>query len=204
VTAIEGETPPPATRRVVRTERRQGPFRAGVILCVAGLAALVAGGLLLTGTQAAEVLGATGRAEVGSPITFDAEARRYALVYVRGELDSEQFIERAVTNLTCTVTAEDGSTQTVRGSRQTTASETEFGSSIGSFDAVAGRTEVLCTWIQDPGGLLQNYAVAPQRTAAEIASYVLLGLGVLLGVIGAVLLVIGIRGRAVIERRPVA
>jgi hypothetical protein len=195
---------PTATRRVVRNERRQGPLRAGLVLCVVGLGSLVGGGLLLTGTQAAEVLAATGRAEVGSPITFDAEARRYALVFIRGEADTEQFIERAVTNLTCAVTAEDGSTQTVKGSRQANADETSFGASIGSFDAAAGRTEVLCTWIRDPGGILQNYAVAPERTAAKIASYVLLGLGVLLGIIGAVLLIIGFRGRTVIERKSIA
>ena len=159
--------------------------------------------MLLTGTQAAEVLAASGRAAVGSPISFDAEARTYALIFIRGELDTEQFIDRAITNLTCTVTAEDGSTQTVRGSQQATATETAAGASIGTFDAKAGRTVVLCTWIQDPGGVLQNYAVAPERTAAKVASYILVGLGILLGLAGAVMVVVGIRGRAVVERRPV-
>lgn len=195
--------PEARTKRVVRTERRQGPLRWGVAAVVAGIGLLVAGVVLGFGISAAELVGASGRAKVGDPVTFDAEAGDYAIVFVRGELDSEQLRDRAVGNLWCTAELADGSQRMIDGSDQAVYSVTELGTSVGTFTAVAGTTEVLCDWERDPGGILQNYVVAEQRTTAKIAVWVLLGAAILIGSLGGWLVAIGVRGRPVIERVPV-
>ena len=187
----------PRTKRVVRTERRDRPFKIGLWLTGVGVAMFVVGVLLFTILSGAEVLAAVDRAEVGTPITFDAEARTYRVVFIRGEIEELNF--RAVSNMRCDVITADGASATVDGSSQAVASESEFGSSVGTFDAVAGPTTVACDFVRDPGGLLQNYAVAPERTGAKIAAYVLLGLGSVVTMIGVRFVITGLRGRSVVE-----
>lgn len=189
----------PRTKRVVRTERRERPFKIGLWLAGVGVALFIAGMLLFTVLGAAEILGAVDRAAVGTPITFEAEDRTYAVVFIRGELDESNYRERAVANMRCDVTTADGASLTVDGSSQAVASETDFGSSVGTFDAVAGPTTVRCDFVRDPGGLLQNYAVAPERQGAKIASWVLLGLGALVTLVGVGFVITGVRGQSVIE-----
>jgi len=191
----------PRTKRVVRTERRDRPFKIGVWLTGAGVAMFAVGVLLFTVLGGAEVLGAVDRAEVGTPITFDAEDRTYVVVFIRGEF--QEFNFRAVSNMRCDVTTADGASVTVDGSSQAVASESDFGSSVGTFDAVAGPTTVACDFVRDPGGLLQNYAVAPERKGAKIAAYVLVGLGSVVTMIGVRFVITGLRGRSVVEHVPI-
>ncbi len=191
------------TRRVVRTESRRRPLRIGIALGVIGVGLFAAGVITLSATENAEVLGAVDRVAVGSPITYEAEARSYSLVFLRAELDTEAFRRRAVANLRCEVELADGSTALVEGRRQAVYSEFALGSSIGTFDAPSGPTTVRCDFVRNPGGILQNYAVAPNRQAVKIVGWVLSGVGALLSMIGISLVVIGVRGRPVIERVPV-
>jgi hypothetical protein len=149
-----------------------------------------------------EVAAPVGRAEVGDTIEFAAEARSYSLVFIRGELDTEEYRDRAVAALECVVGLSDGTTIEVLGRRQLASSTSSFGSSIGDFDAVAGSTRVTCTFTRDPGGVVQNYAVAPNRAGAKIASWVLLGVGGVIAVVGVWLIVVGLRGRAVMDSMP--
>jgi hypothetical protein len=142
-------------------------------------------------------------AEVGTPITFDAEDRSYVVVFIRGEFDDAFYREKAVANMRCDVTSADGVSVTVDGSSQGVASDTDFGSSVGTFDAVAGPTTVACAFVRDPGGLLQNYAVAPERKGAKIAAYVLVGLGSVVTMIGVRFVITGLRGRSVVEHVPI-
>jgi hypothetical protein len=192
-----------ATRRVVVTERRERPLRVGIILAVLGVLCFLGGILTSVVVDNAEVLVAIDRAEVGSPISFDAENRSYSLVYIRGELDTEDYRDRAVANLECVITDASGGVQTVEGRSQAVYSTSTLGSSIGTFDAVAGPTTVLCEFIRDPGGFLQNYALAPNRAAAKIVAWVVMGLGVFVGTIGGLLIGVGMRGRVVVTRVPV-
>jgi len=193
----------PRTKRVVRTQRRDRPFKIGLWVTGAGALLFVAGALLFVVLSGAEVLGAIDRAQVGNPITFDAENRTYVVVYIRGEFDELNNREKAVANMRCDITRADGTSVTVDGSSQTVASESDFGSSVGTFDAVAGPTTVACDFVRDPGGLLQNYAVAPERQGARIFSYVLLALGALVTLVGVRFIITGLRGESVIEHVPI-
>lgn len=193
----------PRTKRVVRTERRDRPFKIGLWVTGTGVMIFVAGVLLFTVLAGAEVLGAVDRAQVGNPITFDAEDRTYVVVFIRGEFDESNYREKAVANMRCDVTTADGASVTVDGSSQTVKSESDFGSSVGSFDAVAGPTTVDCDFVRDPGGLLQNYAVAPKRQGAQIVSWVLLGLGALVTLVGVRFIITGLRGQSVVEHVPI-
>lgn len=140
---------------------------------------------------------------MGSPITFEAEHRAYAVVFLRGELDTSNFRQKAVANMRCDVTTADGASVTVDGSSQNEASENEFGSSVGTFDAVAGPTTVACNFVRDPGGIFENYAVAPERRGAKILSWVLVGFGVVVMLVGIRFVVTGLRGRSVVEHVPI-
>lgn len=193
----------PRTKRVVRTERRERPFKIGLWLTGVGAMTFMVGALLFVILGGAEVLAAVDRAEVGTPITFDAEDRTYVVVFIRGEFDDAFYREKAVANMRCDVTTADGVSVTVDGSTQGVASETDFGSSVGTFDAVAGPTTVACAFVRDPGGLLQNYAVAPERKGAKIAAYVLVGLGSVVTMIGVRFVITGLRGRSVVEHVPI-
>lgn len=132
---------------------------------------------------------------------LDAEDRTYVVVFIRGEIEKLNF--RAVSNMRCDVTTADGASVTVDGNSQAVPSESEFDSSVGTFDAVAGPTTVACDFVRDPGGLLQNYAVAPERKGAKIASYVLVGLGSVVTMIGIRFVITGLRGRSVVEHVPI-
>lgn len=201
-----GTAPPTSgvpTRRVVVTERRTRPLRAGIVLAALGVLCFLGGVLTTVVVENAEVLAAVDRAEVGNPIRFDAEARSYSLVFIRGEIDTEEFRSRAVSALECTITDAAGATQVVEGSRQAVFSQSALGSSIGTFDATGGPTVVVCEFRRDPGGILQNYAVAENHATTKIVSWVAIALGAILGTIGGVLVGIGLRGRAVVTRVPV-
>ena len=192
---------PGQTRRVVRSEHRQRPLRAGIACAVLGLALVIGGAVMFSVLHATQVLASIADADMGEAITFEAESKSYALVLIRGEINDENVVSRLVANTTCTVTASDGSTRTVRGSRQFESTQSDFGASIGSFDVPSGTTEVRCVG-EGSRNIFDRYAVAPERLAARIVSYVLIGLGIVLGLVGAWLIKIGWRGQTVVERVP--
>jgi hypothetical protein len=193
---------PPRTKRVVRTERRQRPLRAGIVASVAGLGAIVGGAVMFSAVQASQVLSPIADADVGDTLTFEADGGSYALVLKRGEISDENVVSRLVSDTTCTVVASDATTRTVDGSRQFSSSQTDFGASIGTFSAPKGTTKVTCV---GEGSRLafDRYAVAPERTTAQIIAFVILGVGLLAAAAGAWLIVVGLRGRSIVERVPV-
>ena len=192
---------PSATRRVVRTERRERPYRAGIALEVVGILTIVGGALLSTALSGTEVLAASGRARVGAPIEFEADDRSYVIVMIRGETNSDGFIEESVASMDCTVTLADGTTIEPTRGVQLVAERSDFGSTIANFDAVAGPTTVLCDGSR--GQIINNYAVAPYRGTAKIVAWALVGLGIVAVVVGAWLMAVGLRGRPVVERVPI-
>lgn len=198
--AVGGE--PPRTRRVVRAEHKQPLLRNGIVCAAAGLAALIGGSLMFSALQAAQVLAPIADADVGDTLTFDGDDSNYAIVLKRGEISDENVVERLVRDTTCTVVASDGSTRTIEGSRQASASQTDFGASIGTFTAPDGPTQVTCT---GEGSRLafDRFAVAPERKAALYVAYGIIALGLILGFVGGLLIKRAWNGVSVIERVPV-
>lgn len=192
---------PAPTRRVVRAEHRQRPLRAGIVCVVLGLGLIIGGAVMFSVVQATQVLASIADADMGETITFEAESKSYSLILIRGEINDENVVDRLVANTTCTVTASDGTTRSVDGSSQFDSTQTDFGASIGSFDVPSGTTEVRCVG-EGSRNIFDRYAVAPERLAAKIVAYVLIGLGFVLGLVGIWLIKIGWRGKTVVERVP--
>lgn len=186
----------PVTRRVV-TQRRRRPLRVGIALVAAGIATTVLGGILLTGSQAAQVLAPADRAEVPDPLRFDAEARRYSVVLLPDAVGIP-FLADPVAQMTCTVTLSDDTEIELRGSRQGVRTDTSAGTSIGDFEAVAGPTRIDCGFTGDPETSRYYVAVAPQRRALERGAVIALATGIGAALVGVGLVIIGLRGRAVV------
>jgi hypothetical protein len=193
---------PSRTKRVVHTEHKQPLLRNGIICAAVGLAALIGGAVMFSALQAAQVLSPIADADVGDSLTFNADGDSYALVLKRGELSDENIVDRLVRDTTCTVTASDGSSRRVEGARQATSSQTDFGASIGTFTVPDGPTQVTCV---GEGSRLafDRYAVAYERKKAVYASYGIMALGLVLGLLGGWLIKRAWNGISVIERVPV-
>ena len=192
---------PPRTRRVVRTEHKQPLLRNGIICAALGLAAVIGGAVMFSALQAAQVLSPIADADVGDTLTFDGSDGSYAIVLKRGEISDENVVERLVGDTTCTVVASDGTTRTLDGSRQGTASQTDFGASVGTFTAPDGPTQVTCIGYGSRL-LFDRYAVAPERKRALYVSYGILAFGLVAGLLGGVLIKRAWNGTSVIERVP--
>lgn len=188
----------PVKRRVV-TQRRRRPFIAGIWLVAAGVAVTIVGSLLVLGNQAVQVLAAEDRASVSTPLRFEAEEGSYVVLLLPTTVGGGQISGDPVAQLTCDVALADGTTALLRGSRQATSIETSAGETVGSFDAVAGPTTVTCDFEGSPDTYGYLVAVAPQRNVLNVLGLVALVGGILAVLAGAVLIVIGVRGRAVIE-----
>lgn len=188
----------PIRRRVV-TQRRRRPFIAGIWLATAGVAVTIVGSLLLVGNQAMQVLAAEDRASVPSPLRFEAEEGSYVVLLLPTTVSGGTIAGDPVAQLTCDVALADGTTALLRGSRQSSSVETSAGETVGSFDAVAGPTTVTCDFTGSPDVFGYFVAVAPQRNVLNVVGVVALVSGILALVAGAAFIVIGVRGRAVIQ-----
>lgn len=193
-------TPAP-TRRIVR-ERRSGAVWAGVVLVVAAVVALGIGGLTLNAAQALEVATAEGRAVVGNEITFDAESGERYVILLAPEPGATDFVEERIARLKCEVTDESGTTTQLDTSSVSVRSTTSVGTIATTFTA-SGPVEVHCEWTS--GAPTRGiYSVARERGATRTTGYVLSGLGIIVGLAGAAALVVGFRGRQVIQAIPSA
>ncbi len=190
-----------APRRRIQTERRTRPFRWGIGSCAAGLILLVLGGLVLDATQAAQVIGATDRAEIPDELRFDAEARRYAIVLIRNPA-AFGVPGDPVAALSCAVTLADGTTDLVTGNRQAISLETDVGESVGVFDAIEGETTIACEFTNSANPELYFVAVAPDRASWAIAAFAMFVAGLVLIAVGIGLIIVGVRGRMVVVDAP--
>lgn len=187
--------PAPGRNRITQ-ERRLRPLVGGIVAAVLGLGVLVTGGSVLSANQAVQVLGAADRTEVPGLMSFDAEARSYAVIFLPHPLTEPAF--DPVVALVCDVTLADGSTKVVRGARQTVEVTGLGGTSVGSFDAVAGPTEVACRFGDRTAPSGYFVAVAPEREGVALVGYVLVGFGLAALGAGVVAIVVGVRGRTVV------
>jgi uncharacterized membrane protein len=188
-------------RRYVTTERRTRPLMAGAGLIAVGLIVLAIGAAILWGSQTVQVLGADGRAKLGAPLRFDADAREYSLVLLPNPLaPSDQ--DRALIRTDCSVTTSDGATRQLDVAHRAIRLETSLGRELTSFDAPAGATTARCAFSDSEPTTGYVYAVAPRHAKLVIGGLALFVVGVVLTLIGVALVVVGFRGRAVMHRVP--
>ncbi len=188
-------------RRYVTTERRTRPLMAGAGLIALGLIALAIGAAILWGSQTVQVLGADGRAKLGAPLRFHADARQYSLVLLPNPL-APRDQDRALIRTECSVTTSDGATRQLDVAHHSPGLDTTLGRELTSFDAQAGATTARCAFSDSGPTAGYVYAVAPRHEKLVIGGLVLTVVGVVLTLIGVVLVVIGFRGRAVMHRVP--
>ena len=185
-----------APRRHVTTERRRRPFWAGVGLCALGLVVLLVGAAVLWTTQTVQVLGAKARGEVGTPLRFDADPGDYSVVLLSNPLVRRDQ-DNAIVRIRCAVTTPDGARRRLD---TTSRLETTLGRELASFNTEAGAATVRCRWKDSASTEGYVYAVAPRHTTVEGVGTGLTAAGVLLALLGVPLIVIGVRGRAVMHR----
>jgi len=183
---------PPASIQVGKRKGRirWGVLVLGVLVAATGLVSVVVGAGFLLAEGAVNI--ADSEAEGRLPdadLSFDADDAQYD-VFLSGrsttEFDSE--------DVSCAITLANGEQQDVRGDQQAV-STSGATVSIGSFDAVAGATEVRCT-STDANETSRIY-LGRDRPWLERTGYVGLGVGLLLIVLGTGLILL-----AVFKRKP--
>ncbi len=175
-----------------RTRRKRGWVRVaiGVLLIVAGSAALVAGIVAAVGARDRIESDAVARGAPGEPLTFRAAAPGDYTVFLIGSFGDSTAVERAVGRTACLAAFDVGARQ-FSGSRQGFSITLGSASSIGHFDAPAGNVSVRC---DGPGS--GEIVVSPGRPGIGIAIAGIIG-GAVLGLSGLGLLIWGLIGRRV-------
>jgi hypothetical protein len=124
---------------------------------------------------------------------FEADDAEYEVfTFGRGSSGTE------AAGTTCDITLANGERQDIDGSRQAVSTEGTT-NSIGSFDAVEGPTEVVCR-SSATGGRDTKIYVTEDKPGLEVGMYVALGLGVVMLLAGAGLIVFG----ALVRKKPPA
>jgi hypothetical protein len=178
--------------------------RALSLLLLVGIL-LTAGGAITLGVgQNAEVVLAADRAEIPNTLAFSAHDSAYRIVLLADPLDAQiPFQLNAEAYFLCAVERADGSKTTIDTGNLPSRAETDLGIELGTFDAVAGPTNVTCRWKDDRNSHFYYYSVAPTSPVLSILAAAALIAG-LLAVTIAVLLIIRARMRAANTRRPLS
>lgn len=186
-------------RRIVR-QGRTVPLRIGLVLAVAGIALLVVAGLLSIGQTFVEAAGGE-RAEVGNAVTFGAKAATYQVVLLNTP-DSAKFGFAGgdpVVSVVCTVKLASGESITIDHTNQNgERSDTSAGEDVAHFEAIAGPTDVTCSWRDGQQTTGYFYAVGRHSSTTSVVRYAVFGAGGLALVSAVGLIIIGIRGHQVI------
>lgn len=185
-------TPVP-TRRIV-TVRNERTIRAGAAAVVLGIALVAIGSVVTAGSQALQVARAQGRAEVGNPIAFDAEAEATYAITVIPEPTTSDFVEDRIAQLGCEVEHADGTTEVLDPSSADVRTSTSFGIFATDFSGRAGPTTVRCEW-EGPSDLGSYYAVAETHRATRYLGTGSIVAGIVIGLVGVGALIRGYRGR---------
>ncbi|MEO6115895.1 MAG: hypothetical protein ABIP33_05875 [Pseudolysinimonas sp.] len=174
------------------------------ILLVVGILLTVGGAVALGVGQNAEVVLAADRAEIPNPLSFSARDSAYRIVLLADPLAAQiPFQNGAEAYFLCSVERADGSSTTIDTANLSSRAETDFGVELGTFDAVAGPTNVTCRWKDDRDSQFYFYSVAPTSRMVSIAATAALIAG-LLALTVAVLLIIRARMHAATTRRPLS
>lgn len=177
--------------RFVRSEPRWPLIRRGAAVAAVGLALLILGAMLFGGRDALALAAPAARGTIPGEVRFTARDGRYAILLNRLSPTGPPS-SAAVAATTCTVGSSDESSLELRGSRQTSSTESSFGLSIGSFDGVAGPTTVACEYTTSLRGR-SRFVVARRGSTVSVAIAALIGGGLLVGLAGAGLVTWGFR-----------
>ncbi len=193
---MTGATP----RTRVRTERRRRPLLVGVSLALLGLVAFLAGLSTVWVTQALQVAAPVARMGVPDSRSFDAEDRTYVVLVDRIASATRLGVTQGepATNIACTAERADGTTVEVGRRAPHHGVNTDLGTAVGSFEAVEGPTSVSCVWERSASDAYR-VVIAPEHREAMILGLASIAGGLATGAVGAVLVWIGFRGRAVVE-----
>lgn len=184
----------------VERRRRWWSLAIGVVLAVAGLAAVVVGGVRIAVDQDDAIGDALGTGTVpGDAVTFDADDGPHTVFLLTPGVTNSDEVERQVAATECTAQLADGTTALVRGSRQAASVTTDRGSTVGWFTAVDGPTTVACEYVRD-GQRPRDVAVARGTPDVSGESLLAIPAGVVAMLLGTALIARGWRGRTVISR----
>lgn len=184
---------PAPTRRIV-TVRNQRAIRGGWLAVLAGIVLVVIGAAIGFGSQALQVAAAKGRAQVGNPITFDAEdGTTYAITLIP-EPTTGDFVEDRISQLGCEVDHPTGEPESLDASSAEIRTSNSIGIFAADFEGRGGETTVRCEW-EGPSDLGSFYAVAKTHRATRYLGTGALVGGIVIGLLGVGALVRGYRGR---------
>jgi hypothetical protein len=170
-------------REPVRRRVRWRWIVSGVALIVVGLIGTIVAAITLTVTRTVSNIDPVAEARTPGAAVFDADDETYDVLFVRSRRDSG----RESADFECEVTLADGRTIQLDGAVQGVSTDVANVQSIGSFEAVDGRTTVFC----EADGGDNRFVVDDESTVGKVSLIVLIGAVVVL-LLGTGLLVGGI------------
>ncbi len=182
--------------------RRRGKARLAVggLLLAGGIGAGVAGILDAVGDRADALDDAVARgtlAGVGptEPVRFVVDAKGEFTIFLDTPGSGNDVeLEREVGATVCVAAFADGTDDTVRGSRQGTASDIGGLRSVGGFTAPEGEVEVTCGWDEPMRAGSRDYVVSPGDPDDVGLGVALAVGGVFVAIAGGFVLAWGLRG----------
>ena len=166
--------------------KRWGSVALGVALLFFGTVSIGVGGFALAAEQSVNSLDTEARGRVPGALTFDAEDRRYVV--------SLRFAAESLANDTrCEVRRANESVVKLRGDVQVVGVSAGRRHSVGEFDAVEGRTEVDCRFVERGEAAGADVYVSKVRTGFRWFAYTGIGAGLVLLSLGGAALFRGLK-----------
>ncbi len=164
--------------------RRWGLVVIGIILAFFGLGLLVVGAILGAVEQTRSSFDPVAEARTPGTLIFDADDDLYR-VAIQGE---RRRVDASIAaNVRCTVELANEATIELNGGRQSISETTGNIASVGTFDAVAGRTRITCRAPQD--GV--RFFVDDESSLQSLGNVGVIS-GSITAAIGAVLILLGV------------
>ena len=154
----------------------------GILVAIGAIVVTIGAGVAILVDKTASAVDPEADARTPGTARLDAEKATYEVLLVRSRRDTTA---ASAGNVVCTVHLANERTITIDGSSQAVSTEAGSTSTIGSFDAVAGLTDVTC----DAGGADVRFVVDKVSSVGRIANWVLL-CGVV-GILGGAGLILG-------------
>lgn len=168
--------------------RKAGAIVGAALLGVLALGLIVGGAIALVSEQALRTVDNAAEGRIPETVTFDAEEGRYGVVLFVTATESEANDTR------CDVALANESRTSFRGDVQAI-SVSGKSKSVGEFEAVPGRTEVSCRFVERDNDLSsQRFAVAKIREGWRTGALVVIGVGVVVLLLGLWVLFRGLLG----------
>ena len=140
----------------------------GILITIGALAVTIGAGIAILVDKAASAIDPEAEARTPGTARLDAEKATYEVLLVRSRRDTSA---ASAGSVVCTVELADERAITLDGSRQAVSTQAANTETIGSFDAVAGRTTVTC----DADGADVRFVVNEVSRVGRIANWVLAG-----------------------------